>query len=220
MSNLTFNKIAGAGLATALAIVGLREVTTGLFSSEAPAKPGYLVEATVEGGEGAAVVDVMPDFGTVIPVADIKAGEAVFAKCQSCHNVANGGANGTGPNLWGIVGHKPGSHAGFAYSAAMTEFGTKQGVWDDTHLYEFLKAPQKYISGTKMSFVGLKKSEDRINMIAYLRAQGGTLPVPAPNPAAAVPAAAPAGAAPTEAAPAAGAAPAGPAEVPAAKPAA
>jgi cytochrome c len=220
MSSLSFNKVAGAVLATALAIVGLREVTTGLFSSEAPAKPGYLIEATVEGGEGAAVADVMPDFGTVIPVADIKAGEAVFAKCQSCHNVANGGANGTGPNLWGIVGHKPGSHAGFAYSAAMTEFGTKQGVWDDTHLYEFLKAPQKYISGTKMSFVGLKKSEDRINMIAYLRAQGGTLPVPAPNPAAAVPAAAPAGAAPTEAAPAAGAAPAGPAEVPAAKPAA
>ena len=211
MSNLTFNKIAGAGLATALAIVGLREVTTGLFSSEAPAKPGYLIEATIEGGEGAAAVDVIPDFGTVIPVADLKAGEAVFAKCQSCHNVANGGANGTGPNLWGVVGQKPGSHAGFAYSAAMTDFGTKQAVWDDTQMYEFLKAPQKYISGTKMSFVGLKKSEDRVNMIAYLRAQGGTLPLPAPNPAAAAPAAA---------APVAGAGPAAPAEAPAAKPAA
>lgn len=208
MSNLSFNKIAGAVLATALAIVGLREVTTGLFSSEAPAKPGYLIEATVEGGEGAAAVDVIPDFGTVLPAADLKAGEAVFAKCQSCHNVANGGANGTGPNLWGVIGHKPGSHAGFAYSAAMTEFGTKQAVWDDTHMYEFLKAPQKYISGTKMSFVGLKKSEDRVNIIAYLRAQGGTLPMPAPNPAAAAPAAAPDGAA---AAPAAGAAPAAPA---------
>ena len=208
MSNLSFNKIAGAVLATALAIVGLREVTTGLFSSEAPAKPGYLIEATVEGGEGAAAVDVIPDFGTVLPAADLKAGEAVFAKCQSCHNVANGGANGTGPNLWGVIGQKPGSHAGFAYSAAMTDFGTKQAVWDDTHMYEFLKAPQKYISGTKMSFVGLKKSEDRVNMIAYLRAQGGTLPMPAPKPAAAAPAAAPDGAA---AAPAAGAAPAAPA---------
>jgi cytochrome c len=216
MSNLSFNKIAGAVLATALAIVGLREVTTGLFSSEAPAKPGYLIEAATEVGEGAAAADVMPDFGTVIPVADLKAGEAAFAKCQSCHNVANGGANGTGPNLWGVIGQKPGSHAGFAYSAAMTDFGTKHAVWDDTQMYEFLKAPQKYISGTKMSFVGLKKSEDRVNMIAYLRAQGGTLPVPAPTPAAA----APAGAAPTDAAPAAGAAPAAPAEVPAAKPAA
>jgi cytochrome c len=220
MSNLTFNKIAGAGLATALAIVGLREVTTGLFSSEAPAKPGYLIEATVEGGEGAAVVDVIPDFGTVIPVADLKAGEAVFAKCQACHNVANGGANGTGPNLWGVVGKKPGSHAGFAYSAAMTDFGTKEAVWNDTRMYEFLKAPQKYISGTKMSFVGLKKSEDRVNVIAYLRAQGATLAVPAPNPAAAVPAAAPAGAAPAAApatdAPVASAAPAAPATKPAA----
>jgi cytochrome c len=215
MSNLSFNKIAGAGLATALAIVGLREVTTGLFSSEPPAKPGYLIEAATEGGEGAAAADVLPDFGTVIPAADPKAGEAVFAKCQSCHNAANGGANGTGPNLWGIVGHKPGSHAGFAYSAGMTEFGGKQGVWDDTHLYEFLKAPQKYISGTKMSFVGLKKSEDRINLIAYLRTQGGTLPMPAPNPAAAAPAVVPAGAAAAPAgaaaAPAAGAAPAAPA---------
>lgn len=220
MSNLTFNKIAGAGLATALAIVGLREVTTGLFSSEAPAKPGYLIEATVEGGEAAAVVDVMPDFGTVIPVADLKAGEAVFAKCQACHNVANGGANGIGPNLWGVIGQKPGAHAGFAYSAAMTDFGTKQAVWNDTQMYEFLKAPQKYISGTKMSFVGLKKSEDRVNVIAYLRAQGATLAVPAPNPAAAAPAAAPAGAAPADAAPATGAVPAAPVEAPAAKPAA
>ena len=212
MSNLTFNKIAGAGLATVLAIVGLREVTTGLFTVAAPEKPGYLIEAAVEAGGEAAAADVLPDFGTVLPAADVKAGEAVFAKCQSCHNVANGGANGTGPNLWGVVGLKPGSHAGFAYSAALTEFGAKQPVWDDLRLYEFLKAPAKYIPGTKMSFVGLKKSEDRVNLIAYLRAQGGTLPMPAPNPAAAAPAAAPADAA----APAAGAAPAAAGAAPAA----
>ncbi|MCA6254071.1 MAG: cytochrome c family protein, partial [Phenylobacterium sp.] len=66
MSNLTFNKIAGAGLATALAIVGLREITTGLFNVEAPEKPGYLIEATVEGGGDAPVAEVIPDFGTVL----------------------------------------------------------------------------------------------------------------------------------------------------------
>lgn len=209
MSNLTFNKIAGAGLATALAIVGLREITTGLFNVEAPEKPGYLIEATVEGGGDAPVAEVIPDFGTVLPVADVKAGEAVFAKCQACHNIANGGANGTGPNLWAVVGMKPGVHAGFAYSTAMIEFGAKQPVWDDLHLYEYLRAPQKYIPGTKMSFVGLKKSEDRVNIIAYLRAQGGTLPLPAPNPAAAAAPAAPTeGAAPAGAASAAGAVPA------------
>ena len=223
MSELTFNKIAGAALATGLAMIGLGQLSAGIFGSEAPAKPGYLVEVVEEGGAEAAVADTPPDWGTVLATADVAAGQAVFAKCSSCHSIAQGGPNGTGPDIWGVVGRKPGSHGGFAYSTGMTEFGGKQAAWDDDHLYEFLKAPQKYISGTKMSFVGLKKQEDRINMIAYLRSQGGTLPVPAPDPArapAAVAAAPAAGAAPAAegaAAPAAAAAPASPAAVPAAK---
>jgi len=222
MSDLTFNKVAAAVLATGLAIVGLRELSSGVFASKAPEKPGYAIEVAAEtGGADAAVADVPPDWGTVLPTADVKAGEAVFAKCKSCHNADNGGANGTGPNLWGVEGRKPGSHGGFAYSAGMTEFGGKQAVWDYDHMYEFLKGPQKYINGTKMSFVGLKKPEDRINVIAYLHGQGGTLPIPAPKPAAAAAAPAADAAAPAAgaAAPAAaGAAPA--AAAPAAKPAA
>jgi cytochrome c len=203
MSDLTFNKVAGAVLATGLAIVGLREVSNGVFTPHAPEKMGYLIEVAEETGAGGAEADAPIDWGTVLPTADVAAGEAAFAKCVSCHNIAAGGANGTGPNLFGVVGAKPGTHPGFAYSPAMTEFGAKQPVWDDAHLNEFLKAPQKYISGTKMTFVGLKKPEDRINMIAYLRAQGGKLPVPAPNPAAAAAPAADA-AAPAEGAAAAG----------------
>lgn len=220
MSDLTFNKIAGAVLLTALSIAGLKELSSAVFSNEPPEKPGYAIEvAEAGGGEGGAVADVPPDWGTVLPVADVAAGEAVFQKCKSCHNADNGGANGTGPNLWGVVGRKPGSHGGFAYSAAMTEFGAKQPIWDYEHMYEFVKAPQKYISGTKMGFIGLKKPEDRINLIAYLHKQGSTLPVPAPNPQAAAAPAAPA--APAAGAPAAateaGAAPATPAAAPAAK---
>lgn len=197
MSDLTFNKVAGAVLATGLAIVGLNQLAGGVFSHEAPKKPGYVIAVAEEaGGGGGEAVDPPPDWGTVLPTADVKAGEAVFAKCKSCHNADNGGPNGTGPNLWGVEGRKPGSHPGFAYSQGMTEFGAKQPVWDYQHIYEFIKAPQAYINGTKMTFVGLKKPEDRINVIAYLKQQGGTLPIPAPNPAAA-------------AAPAAGAAPAG-----------
>ena len=201
MSELTFNKIAGAALATGLAMIGLGQLSAGIFGSEAPAKPGYLVEVVEEGGSDAVVADTPPDRGTVLATADVAAGEAVFAKCKSCHSIEAGGANGTGPNIHGAPGRKPGSHAGFAYSTAMTEFGAKQAVWDDDHLYEFLKSPAKYIAGTKMSFVGLKKQDERINLIAYLRSQGGTIPVPAPDPARA-PAAA------VVAAPAAGAAPA------------
>ena len=209
MSDLSFNKIAGAVLATGLAIVGLKELSAGVFTTEPPEKPGYAIEVAAEAAAGSApVADVPPDWGTVLPTADIKAGEAVFAKCQSCHNAANGGANGTGPNLWGVVGRKPGSHGGFAYSSGMTEFGGKQAAWDYDHLYEFLKNPQKYISGTKMSFVGLKKPEDRLAVIAYLHAQGSTLPIPAPKP---VVAAAPDAAAPTPGAAPAAEAPAKPA---------
>ncbi len=113
-----------------------------------------------------------PDWGTVLPAADVAAGEAVFAKCKSCHNADEGGPNGTGPDLWGVEGRKPGSHPGFAYSAAMTEFGAKQPVWDYEHIYEFVKNPQKYIPGTKMTFVGLKQPQDRINVIAYLHTRG------------------------------------------------
>ncbi len=189
MSDLTFNKVAGAVLATGLAILGLDQLSAGVFATEAPAKPGYLVEVAEPGGDGAAAVEAPIDWGTALPTADVAAGEAVFAKCKSCHTVEAGGPNGTGPNLNGVVGRKPGSHAGFAYSSGMTEFSGKQAVWDYEHINAFIQAPQKYISGTKMTFIGLKKAEDRINVIAYLRGQGGTLPIPAPNPAVVAPAA-------------------------------
>jgi len=209
MSDLSFNKVAGAVLATGLAIVGLRELSSGVFSQEKVEKPGYAVEVVDESAGGAAVADVPPDWGTVLPTADVKAGEAVFAKCKSCHNADNGGANGTGPNLWAVVGRAPGSHPGFAYSDGMKAFAAKQPAWDYEHIYEFTKNPQKYISGTKMTFVGLKQQQDRINLIAYLHSKGSSLPIPAPNPAAAAPAAAPAEGAAAPAAP--GAAPAAPA---------
>jgi len=191
MSDLTFNKIAGAVLATGLAIVGLRELATGAFAPEHVEKPGYAVTVAEAADEGGAAADVPPDWGTVLPAADVAAGEAVFAKCKSCHSIEQGGPNGTGPDLWGVQGRKPATHGGFAYSPAMVEFGAKQPVWDYDHMYEYLKSPQKYVPGTKMTFVGLKKPEDRINIIAFLHSKGGTLPIPAPKPAAAAEAPAP-----------------------------
>jgi len=208
MSDLTFNKIAGAVLATGLAIVGLKELSAGVFASEGHVeKPGYAIEVAADTGGGAAPPEAPVDWGTALPAADVKAGEAVFAKCKSCHNADNGGPNGTGPNLWGVEGRKPGSHPGFAYSAAMTDFGAKQPVWDFEHISEFIKEPQKHLPGTKMTFVGLKKTEDRVNIIAYLHTLGSSLPIPAPNPAAAAAAAPAAEGAATPAAATAAAAP-------------
>ena len=214
MSDLSGNKIIGAALATALVLAGLGVGVPMLFPKAPPAKVGYAVAVTAEAGGGAAAeVDTPPDWGTVLKTADVAAGEAKTSACKSCHMFDAAGTNNIGPGLYGVVGRKPGSHAGFAYSAGMTAFSGKQPVWDYQHIYEFLKGPQAYIDGTKMTYQGMKSPQDRINVIAYLHSLGSSLPIPAPNPAAAAPAAAPAaGAAP---APAAGAAPAAPAKTPA-----
>ena len=190
MSDLGFNKIAGAVLATGLAIVGLRELTSIVYETKPVEKAGYEITVAEETGAGGeAKVEAPIDWGTVLPTADIAAGEAVAKKCISCHSFAQGGPNLVGPGLYGVLGRKPGTHGGMAYSAGLVEFSAKNPVWDYEHVNAFLTAPQKYITGTKMSFVGLKKTEDRINMIAYLHSIGSTLPIPAPKPAAAAPAA-------------------------------
>ena len=206
MSDLTFNKIAGAVLATGLAVFLLREVSSIVFEKEPPEKPGYAIAvAEGAGGEGGPAAEAPIDWGTVLPTANIEAGKAVSAKCASCHNFDPAGTNGTGPGLFGVVGRKPGSHPGFNYSPAMQELGSKVPQWDYEHLNAFLSGPQKYLSGTKMTFVGLKKPEDRIAIIAYLHSLGSSLPIPPPNPAAAAAPAAGAAAAPASgAAPAAG----------------
>jgi len=182
MSDLTFNKIAGAVLATGLAIVGLRELSAGVFAPEEVTKPGYAVEVVEEGGEGAAGPVLPPDWGTVLPTANVASGEAVFAKCKSCHTVDAGGANGTGPNLFGVVGRKPAATGGFAYSPALGTYAGAHPQWTYDELNEFIAGPQKHIAGTKMTFVGIKKVDERVNLIAYLASKGGTLATPAPDP--------------------------------------
>lgn len=187
MDDLGWNKIFGAILATALVILGLKQAAEMIYAPQVATKPGYAIQVADEGGAGGAdKPDVPPDWGTVLPTADVAAGQAVSTKCTSCHNFNAGGANGTGPNNYGVVGRKPGSAPGFAYSTAMTEFGSKHPAWSYDELYNFLASPQNYISGTKMSFVGLKKPEDRVNLIAWLRQQSASpAPIPAPNPKAA-----------------------------------
>ncbi len=215
---LKWNKVFGAVLATGLAILALRQVVDMGLVSKPPTKPGYTIAIQEQAAEGGGeVADTLPDWGTVLPTADVAAGATISTKCQSCHNFAQGGPNLTGPNLWGVEGRDPGTHAGFAYSAGMIAQGKAHPQWTYDELYKFLAGPQAYVGGTKMSFVGLKKREDRINIIAWLRtAEGGTLPVPAPDKTRAA-GAAPAGAAGSAPSPAPGttvAAPGGSASAP------
>jgi len=169
-----FNTIAGWTLAAGIVALGGTIVTGQLFSHHPVESGGYAVESADGGAEGGAAKD--PPIAALIQTADAAKGAEVFKKCASCHTITNGGGNGIGPNLYGVLGKKHGHMAGFAYSSGML---AKAGNWDFEGMNEWLKSPKKYVDGTKMSFAGLSKPEDRANIIAYINSQGSNLPLPA-----------------------------------------
>ena len=98
---------------------------------------------------------------------DPAAGEKVFNQCKACHTV-EAGKNRVGPSLHGVVGRKAGTVEGFNYSPAMKEYGQ---TWTPENLDKYLSDPKGAIPGNKMAFAGLKKPEDRANVIAWLSQQ-------------------------------------------------
>jgi len=96
---------------------------------------------------------------------DVKAGKKVFNKCKACH-VVDKEKNRVGPHLVGLYGRTAGTVEGFKYSDAMIEHGVE---WNDETLAEYLAAPKKVVKGTKMSFAGLRKEKDIVNILAYLK---------------------------------------------------
>jgi cytochrome c len=220
MDSFEFNKLIGALLGAVFIVFSISIVSDAIFASPSPEKPGFIIEAAEEEPAEGPAAPVEEPIAVLLASANPEAGAAVFKKCTACHTAESGGANKVGPNLWNIVNRPLAAHEGFAYSAAMKEFA--QGgsvVWDYEHLSNFLASPKGYIKGTAMGFAGVKKPDERANLIAYLRTLSDS---PAPLPEAAAPAAAaePAaaaaegGAAPAEAAPAKPA-PAEPAPAPA-----
>lgn len=99
--------------------------------------------------------------------AQLKLGEKVFLKCKTCHTVDQGARHRVGPNLYGVMGAKIASKDGFAYSKASK---ASDIIWTDENLEAFLKKPREFLPGNRMTFVGLKKEDDRKAVIAYLHA--------------------------------------------------
>ncbi len=126
----------------------------------------YIIE-TESSGESADGEEVV--FEDMLAAADPEKGARVFRKCTACHKLEDG-ANGTGPYLYAIVDRPVASAKGFTgYSAAMQAHG---GNWTPEALDAFLERPNAYISGTSMSFAGLRKPEERADLIAYLQTIG------------------------------------------------
>lgn len=201
MGELGLNKIFGALLATALGMMGLMQLPGLVFGGASAGHHGeehaeeqtlsqkmcsqfhYCIEIAEAASAGAA--EVVFDLGAALANADLARGERTFAgQCSTCHTITKGGANGTGPNLFGVVGNHHAHLPGFAYSGAMA--ATAGEPWTYENLDKWLKSPGAYVKGTSMSFAGIKKDADRANVIAYLAANTeGAPPFPAPLPAAA-----------------------------------
>lgn len=186
MDDLRFNKIAGAVLATALAFIGVGTIADALYSGgghgggEELAYGNDIMTSyleSLEAGPGEVVELPFPQAEWVAAM-DMAKGESVTKKCTSCHTFEKGGANGTGPNLYGIVGRPAASVAGFNYSAPMAESSI---TWDYESLDAYLERPALYVKGTAMTFVGLKKEEDRAAVIEYMRMQSDA-PMDRPEP--------------------------------------
>lgn len=183
MQNLRMNTIIGTAIAAVLGVLGLNTLAESIVHPHYPKTAAYGVVLESEGGGGAEAAAEVIDIGTLLASADIAAGMKVAAKCKSCHVFVAGDAGNVGPVLSDVYGRAPGTVAGFAYSAAMKAVGAP---WTAETLFGFLESPAKYVTGTSMAFVGLKKPQDRADMIAYLHSLkpgAPALPAPAPAPA-------------------------------------
>lgn len=173
MDSFEFNKIAMAVLGTAFLVMGLNFAADGLFHTENPEQKGYAIEIAEADTSSENEEPAGPAFDPVEPLlasADIGAGESGFKKCAACHDISPGGANKVGPALYGVVNRDIASVDGFSYSGALKEYGEGK-QWTYESLNGFLWKPKTYVKGTSMGFGGIKKVEDRANLIAYLRAQ-------------------------------------------------
>lgn len=162
---MTITKIAGGLFGAWLILLLGKWAGEEIYHADAHGEQSYVIEvASAESDEPEEEVDIM----ALIADADPADGEKVFRKCSACHKV--NGEDATGPHLNGVVGREIASIGGFGYSSALEG---KDGDWTAQELSAFIANPKGYAPGTSMGFAGIKKPEDRADLIAYLESTGG-----------------------------------------------
>ena len=182
MDSFEFNKIAGAVLATALVVLGLKNLSGIVYHTDVPEKPGFIIEVAEAGTtpDAAAATDAPAvSIGTLLAAADATKGAATAKACAACHDFTKGGPNKTGPNLFDVVERSIASHEGFTYSDGMKARAAEK--WTFENLNAFIKDPKTATPKTKMGFAGVKKDQARADLIAYLASlSDAPKPFPAP----------------------------------------
>ena len=178
MNSFELNKILGALLGTCLILLAVHIASGAIFSTPAPAKPGYEIAVKEEKpGQGEAAKPAEQPIETLLASASTEHGAQVAKQCGICHNFQEGQGPKVGPDLYGVVGRKIASVAGFNYSAALK---AKGGTWTFDELNKWLLDPRADVPGTAMTFAGLPNEKQRADLIAYLDTLAKN-PVPLPT---------------------------------------
>ena len=181
MSLLEVNKIL-ASIIVAILVVTIISLLGDLIvniNADKSKEIAYKIEIEENQSESSGLssqdIEIEP-ISLLLSSASLEKGQKIYKKCGTCHNYEKDSANKVGPHLWDLINRPKANVEGFAYSKALAEFG---GVWSYEELAGFLYKPKEYIKGTKMNFAGLKKVQDRANLVLFLREQSEN---PAPLP--------------------------------------
>jgi cytochrome c len=185
MSGFELNKLIASLLFAGIVCMLTGMLSETLYESINPIhndKRGYSIAVLEEKSDGdgaSAPKEPEVDFIALFKTASADNGKAVFQKCSACHTYEKDGINKIGPNLWNIINRQKASHAGYNYSKALSALSSNK--WGFKELIGFLKAPQKYLPGTKMSFAGLKNPKDIVDVIEFLRLNASESSVEIPS---------------------------------------
>ena len=175
MNSIEFTKIVGVLLTVALVVSLSNFIANEIIPRHHDEVRAYVVaaaeaepaEAAEAASAEAASAEAAPGVTALLAAADPAAGGKAVKKCTACHSLDKGGKNKIGPNLWDLVDRPIASVAGFTYSPAL--MGKSGETWSYDNLDAFLAKPKDWAPGTKMSFAGIKKPEQRADLIAHLR---------------------------------------------------
>tara|TARA_B110000014_G_C20071014_1_gene558573 strand:- start:369 stop:917 length:549 start_codon:yes stop_codon:yes gene_type:complete len=172
MSLFEINKIIAAIILALVVIFLINKIGNYTINPKVLEEQAYKVEipetkisSEISTNESKTTSDIEPVSNFLIN-ASLEKGSKLANKCASCHNFKEGEPNKIGPNLFDIINKEIGKTSGYAYSKAMSNFG---GKWTYENLATFLYKPKDYMSGTKMNFAGLKKVQDRADIVLWLR---------------------------------------------------
>ena len=173
MGSITFNQVAGAALGALLVFLLLGFGSDLIYHGVGGHGDDEVLAFALDTGDedAAQPAEDAPaevSLAALVAEADIDAGATVYNQCKACHKIEDG-ANGVGPHLWGVVGREIAAVDGFAYSDALK---AKDGVWDLETLSAWLENPADWAPGTTMGYAGLADAADRVNVVAYMNAQG------------------------------------------------